>query len=216
MIITKQKNIKDILESLKDKKKVFIIGCGECATVANTGGEKEVKLMADELENQGKEVVATSIPDSPCFELQISRLIRENKDKITKSDALLIMACGLGVQNFKKLLEDKSVLPGCDTLCIGTVSKNGRDFFQYCSSCGNCVLDTTDAYCPITRCPKGMLNGPCGGVHDGKCEVDRSKDCVWVLIHKSLSKDKNTKKLKEFKSPRDYSINTNPQYYSSK
>ncbi len=214
MIVTKQKDIKSIENNLKDVERVFIVGCGECATVAHTGGEKEVEAMKVYLEGSGKKVVGTAIPESPCFELQVIRLIRENKEQLSLAEAVLVMACGLAVQNFKKFLEDKIILPACDTLFMGSISKNGRDFSQYCSACGQCVLDKTDAYCPITRCPKGMLNGPCGGVHDGKCEVDRSKDCVWTLIYKSLLKKDNVEKMKDIQPPRDYSVNVFPKTYS--
>lgn len=210
MVITEQKSIDIIIRKLENKKNIFIIGCGECADVAHTGGEKQVKEIKEHLKQIGKNVVGSKVPDAPCFELQVNRLIRENKEEIFSADAVLIMSCGLGVQNFKNKLKNKSVIPGCNTLFIGNVNKRGNKFSQYCLACGDCILDETEGYCSITRCPKNMLNGPCGGVHDGKCEVDRKKDCVWILIYQSLSKNNNVKKLKETKIPKSHNINVKP------
>ena len=47
----------------------------------------------------------------------------------------------------------------------------------------------------IVGCSKGFVNGPCGSFFNGKCEVIKTKDCVWVLIYERL---KSSGKLKEF------------------
>lgn len=213
MIITKRKKFSDVFDKLKKSKKIFILGCGECATVVKTGGEKEVEDLKKRLLDKGKNVIKTAVPDAPCFDLKLSRLIRENKKVIDSVDTILIMACGLAVQNVKKILPEKLVLPVCDTSFIGSVDKTGKTFSQLCSACGDCVLDTTDGYCPITRCPKSMTNGPCGGMLGDKCEVNQENDCVWILIYKSLSKRNSLKTIKKFRNFKDYSVNTIPQCY---
>jgi hypothetical protein len=214
MVITKSKKIKDLLNSLSGYKNIFIVGCGECATVAKTGGEKEVKAMSETMVSKGKKVTGTAVPDAPCFELQLNRVFRQNKDNLELADAVIVMACGLAVQNCKKIIPDKKIIPACDTLFIGTVDKSGRNFSQLCSACGDCILDFTDGYCPITRCPKNMLNGPCGGVYEGKCEVDREKDCVWVLIYNSLSKKGQLDQLKQIKRCDNYIREIKPKTHS--
>jgi len=216
MVVTRQKKFKDILKNFENVEKIFIVGCGECAEIARTGGETEVKKMKDDLEKSGKKITGFSIPEAPCFDTQVRRLVRQHKTEISSSEAILVLACGLGVQNLKQNTNDKFIIPGCDTLFIGAVSKDGKNFSQYCSACGECILDITDGYCPLTRCPKGMLNGPCGGVYNGKCEVDREKDCVWTLIYENLKSKRKVKELKKIQLPKDYSKNVNPQFRSLK
>lgn len=216
MIVTEKKEFKYIKNNLRFAQKIFIVGCGECATVANTGGEDEVVGMKERLEGLGKEVVGTAIPESPCFQLQVRRMLRENENKIDSSNAILVLACGIAVQNINQKVRSKLVLPGCNTLFIGTVDKKGRNFNQYCLACGDCLLDITRGYCPLTRCPKSILNGPCGGVEDEKCELEPENDCVWILIYKRLLERGEIERLKKINTPKDYSNSFSPQVHSIK
>ena len=211
MIITKEKDRGDILKYLEGEDKVFIFGCGECATTCKTGGEKEVDRMKKFLEANAKEVTGFVIPDAPCVGVQVRKALRENKKAVEECDSLVIMACGLGAQCLKEnLKENKPVHLTNDTLFMGEIDKSGN-FLERCSACGECILELTGGICPVTRCPKGLLNGPCGGVDKGKCEVDEEIDCVWALIYKEL-KDKNKLHLLEaYNPPKDHSKMLKPR-----
>jgi ferredoxin len=204
MIITEQKQIKEILESLKEYNKIFLVGCGECATTCKTGGEPELLKMKQLLEEQGKAVTGICIPGAPCVASQIKTELAKNLKALRESEAILVLACGLGVQSVKD--NDRlgqAVLPACNTL-FGAVMDSQGNFYEKCSMCGECVLDITGGICPITLCAKGLLNGPCGGMDKGKCEVDKDKDCAWVLIYKELEKKKRLAALKQIKPPKDF------------
>jgi len=210
MIITEQKPLQEILESLKEYRKIFLVGCGECATTCKTGGKDELLKMQQELEKHGKSVLGTCIPDAPCLASQIKTELAKNMQALKEAEAILVLACGLGVQSGKD--NDKiglAVLPACNTL-FGAVMDAQGNFYEKCSLCGECVLDITGGICPITLCPKGLLNGPCGGVDRGKCEVDKDKDCAWVLIYKELEKKKKLHTLKEIQKPKDFKKMTRP------
>ncbi len=214
MIITKQKPLEEILESLKDEKNIFIVGCGECATTCKTGGEEEVAKIKDALAREGKVVTGWVIPEAPCIEAQVKKDLAKKRKELKAADAILVLACGLGVQSVMEHGRfGKAIHPGCDTLFAGTVSGVG-DFNEYCSACGECILDQTGGICPVTRCPKGLLNGPCGGAKEGKCEVEPEKDCVWELIYKRLQELGKLDKMKEYRPPKDYSKASKPRSLS--
>ena len=211
MIITKQKKLEDILASLKDSKNVFLVGCGECSTTCKSGGEPELLEAKKKLEQAGKTVTGYVVPDAPCVAAQMKTALAKNTKALKESDAILVMACGLGAQSVKANdRRELVVLPGCDTLFAGATDSSGQ-FLELCSACGECILELTGGICPVTRCPKGLLNGPCGGSDKGKCEVDKDKDCVWTLIYKELKKANRLYLLKEIRPPKDYSVMTKPR-----
>jgi hypothetical protein len=211
MIITEQKPLEEILAALKDYQKVFLVGCGECATTAKTGGEEEVRRMKEELEAHGKRVVGTCIPGSPCLASQVKSELAKNMKTLREAEAILVLACGLGGQSVKDNNRlGLPALPACNTL-FGAVMDAKGDFYEKCSLCAECVLDITGGICPITLCPKGLLNGPCGGVDKGKCEVDKDKDCAWVLIYKELEKTKRLQNIKEIQAAKDFKKLTRPR-----
>ena len=210
MIISEQKPLEEILESLKEYNKVFLVGCGECATTCKTGGEEELSKMKQLLEGQGKTVLGMCIPSAPCVASQIKTELAKNMKALREAEAILALACGLGTQSVKD--NDRLglvVLPACNTL-FGAVMDAQGNFYEKCSLCGECVLDVTGGICPITLCAKGLLNGPCGGMDKGKCEVDKDKDCAWVLIYKELEKNKKLAKLKEIQKAKDFKKQTKP------
>ncbi|MBI4974659.1 MAG: methylenetetrahydrofolate reductase C-terminal domain-containing protein [Candidatus Omnitrophica bacterium] len=210
MIITKQKELKEILKYLEGEKKIFIIGCGECSTTCKTGGEADIKKIKELLEKEGKIVTGYCIPNAPCIAAQVKLEVAKNRVKIESSDAILVLACGLGIQSVKENLRfEKPIHVGCDTLFMGAVDAGGI-FLEKCSACGECVLELTGLICPITRCPKSLLIGPCGGQNKGKCEVDKEKDCTWILIYNELKKQNKLHLLKELKPPKDHSKVTKP------
>jgi len=210
MIITEQKPFQEIIDSLKGYTKLFLVGCGECATTCKTGGEQELAKMKAELEAQGKIVLGVCIPSAPCIASQIKTELAKNMLALREAEAILVLACGLGVQSVKE--NDRLglvVLPAGNTL-FGAVMDAQGNFYEKCSLCGECVLDITGGICPITLCAKGLLNGPCGGMDKGKCEVDKDKDCAWVLIYKELEKRKKLDTLKEVQGPKDFKKTTKP------
>jgi ferredoxin len=210
MIISRQKPLKDLLSSLKGYNKIFLVGCGECATACKSGGELEIKKMRRDLEETGKIITGSCIPSAPCVAAKLKTELARNIKALRQAEAVLILACGLGVQSFKSNDRlDLAVLPACDTL-FGAVMDAQGNFFEKCSMCAECVLDITAGICPITLCPKSLLNGPCGGVNQGKCEVDREKDCAWVLIYQELDKKKKLASLKEIRQPKDFKKSARP------
>jgi ferredoxin len=214
MIITRQKEFKQILKFMEGEKNIFLIGCGECSTTCKTGGEEEVKKIKELLEKEGKVVTGYAIPGAPCIAAQVKLELAKNRKTIESSDAILVLACGLGVQSVvENLRVDKKVHIGCDTLFMGAIDASGA-FLEKCSACGDCILDLTGMICPVTRCSKGLMNGPCGGQDKGKCEVDKNRDCAWILIYNQLKKQGNLKLLKEKRPPKDHTKSSKPRQLS--
>ncbi len=210
MIISQQKPLEDLLSSLKGYNRIFLVGCGECATDCKSGGELEVAKMQQLLEAEGKLITGSCIPSAPCVAAKLKTELAKNIKALRQSEAVLILACGLGVQSFKDNDRlDLAVFPACDTL-FGAVMDGQGNFFEKCSMCAECVLDATAGICPVTLCSKSLLNGPCGGVAQGKCEVDNQKDCAWVLIYKELDRKKKLASLKEIRKPKDFAKSARP------
>jgi ferredoxin len=210
MIITELKPLKNIIDSLKGRSKIFLIGCGECATTCNTGGEVQITRMKQDLEAAGKTVAGSCVPSAPCVAAKLKSELAKNMEGLRKADAVLVLACGLGAQSYKD--NDRfnlEVFPACDTI-FGAVMDAKGNFYEKCSMCGECVLDVTAGICPVTLCPKGLMNGPCGGMNKGKCEVDKEKDCAWVLIYKELEKNNKLASLREIRGPKDFKKSGKP------
>jgi len=210
MIITEPKPFPSIIDSLKSYAKIFLVGCGECATTCKTGGEPEILKMKQDLEAQGKTVVGFCIPSAPCVAAKLKSELAKNLPALRQAEAVLVLSCGLGVQSFKD--NDRlnlAVFPACNTI-FGAVMDAKGDFYEKCSLCGECVLDLTGGICPVTLCAKGLLNGPCGGMNKGKCEVDKDRDCAWVLIYKELEKKNKLASLKEIRAPKDFKKSAKP------
>jgi hypothetical protein len=211
MIISKQKKFADILNSVKDISRIFLVGCGECATTCKSGGEPEVLELKKQLESAGKAVTGYAIPKAPCVSAQIKTALAQNRPALKNSEAIIVLACGLGTQSVKENdRQGLTVLPGCDTL-FGAVVDSAGNFQEWCSACSECVLEVTGGICPVTRCSKGLLNGPCGGVNKGKCEVDKERDCAWVLIYKELEKKGKLDKFRQRQAAKDYSKAVKPR-----
>ncbi len=207
MIITKQKDLNKILEQLKDKDKVFVVGCAACATKCATGGEEQVKVLAEELTKHQKQVLGTIVLDTPC-DMRIVKKDLINNENAKQAESLVLLSCGAGVQAIAQIWDTIDLVPALDTLFLGTIERLGN-FNQYCSLCGDCILEKTAGICPVTRCAKGLVNGPCGGSVNGKCEVNFDNDCAWVLIYnKSKSDISQVKKYRELKNN---AVNSRPQ-----
>jgi len=203
MIITKQKPFEEIMGFLESSPRVFIAGCSLCSTTCKTGGEEEVKEIEKKLRDKRKVVSGWVILDPACHILSNKKYFRENKEKLAQADSILVMACGNGVQAVSESIE-KIVHPGCDTLFLGEIVRFGN-YEERCQLCGECILDKTAGICPITRCSKSLLNGPCGGAEDGKCEINPEIECGWQLIIDRLKKRDKLHLLKEIIPPKDWS-----------
>lgn len=211
MIVTEQKPLPEIIESLKGCAKIFLVGCGECATTCKTGGEPELNKIKADLEAAGKTVLGMCIPSAPCIAAQIKTELAKNIKTLRGADAILVLACGLGVQSVKD--NDRTgirVVPSCNTLFGATLDAQGN-LYEKCSMCGECVLAVTGGICPVTLCPKGLLNGPCGGMNKGKCETDKERDCAWVLIYKEAEKKNRMEDFKKIQGPKNFKKGLKPQ-----
>jgi ferredoxin len=213
MIITEQKKFEEILDKLAPYKKVLVLGCGHCATVCQTGGEDQVKAMAQKLKEAKASsgmTVETAIVEEPCDVRILKRDSKKAKKEFDSADVILTMCCGVGTQTVGGTM-NKVVVPALNTLFIGEVERIGK-FEEMCRACGNCILEETGGICPITRCAKGLMNGPCGGMSKGKCEVKNyTKDCGWVLIYNKLKEQGRLDKFRQYRQPRDYSLSSYPR-----
>jgi len=208
MIVSTQKPLEQILSSLEGGQKVFIVGCAKCASVCKAGGEEEVFRMQDDLMAAGKEVTGTIIIDETCHMLRTGRDLRSRKEQVEEADFLLVLSCGAGIQSVAEA-SDKKVVAGTDSKFLGNIRRFGQ-FEQRCSLCGDCRLNDTGGICPVTVCPKGLLNGPCGGMEDGNCEVDSTRRCTWVTIYERLERQDRVANLDRSTSKRDYSHKRHP------
>jgi ferredoxin len=205
--ITKQKSHEQIEALLEGFDRVFVVGCGTCVTMTRTGGQPEVLEMAEHLKGLGKLVTGWMVIPVACDELT-SEALEENRAAIQETQALLIMTCAFGVQTVAMQLESP-VIPALDTLFIGKESGLGL-FQEICTQCGECVLADTGGICPVITCHKGMVNGPCGGTNDGKCEVDPDKDCAWTLIYQRLEKQGRLDRMRIYQPPKNYQLEPSP------
>jgi hypothetical protein len=208
--ITKQKALADIEKTLEKDLKVFLVGCGTCATMCRTGGKDEVLDMASKLADLGKTVTGSVVVPTVC-DAQDKQAIAENSKAIEEADCILVMACAYGVQTLA-LHAEKPVHPALDTLFMGQEMSPGV-FSEVCVQCGECVLAWTGGICPLTACPKGLLNGPCGGAKGGKCEVSAAKDCAWEVIYERLRKQGKLENMKKRRSPRNFAAGLKPGTY---
>ncbi len=200
MIMARPKPIEEIIDEIKDFNKVLIAGCDGCVTVCEAGGVKEVQVVASALrlyftkENKRMEIDETSLTRQ-CDKDYLHELL----DKIDDYDAIVSLACGAGVQFMAEMYRKKPIFPGVDTCFIGVTEERGV-WAERCQACGQCILASTGGICPISRCSKRMLNGPCGGSEKGKCEISPDTDCGWHLIYERL---KELGQLDFFAEPTD-------------
>jgi len=187
MIVTKKKNFQELKENIKNYNSFFLIGCSECATLCGTGGEEQIKELIEILQSENKEVTGSIVVKSGCQVLGTKKELKPYKEVIEKADCILVMSCGAGTQTIVELFENKPVYPTNDSVFLGNMTRF-QIFDERCSLCGECILDKTGGICPITNCPKGILNGPCGGMKDGNCEISPDIPCAWVRIYERMKK----------------------------
>jgi len=206
--ITKQKSFEEIEQQLANLDRVFIIGCGTCATMTKTGGIDQVQEMKNRLQELGKWVSGWTVIPTACDEMT-GATMKENGRAIQNSGCILAMTCALGVHRMTLYL-DRPVIPALDTLFIAIEDTPGY-FHEVCAQCGQCVLGETAGICPITACHKGLVNGPCGGTNNGKCEVDKEKDCAWTLIYQRLKDQGRLDLMKKYQPPRNFQVVPRPR-----
>ncbi len=192
MIITQKKPIEEVMAMVGDAKTVGIIGCGSCATACQTGGEAQIAELTAVLEQAGKKVVATAIADYCCMNLGVKAKMKGIN--AATPDCVLCMSCGDGVQCVTKNAPTTPVYPTNNTMYLGEAVRFGV-WEEACKMCGDCVLGQTGGICPITQCAKSLMNGPCGGQKNGKCEVNPENDCAWIKIYERLSATNQLEKL---------------------
>ncbi|MBI4302426.1 MAG: methylenetetrahydrofolate reductase C-terminal domain-containing protein [Chloroflexi bacterium] len=211
MIVTEQKAFTEIVGYLNPYKRLFIVGCGSCATAWHTGGETEVREMAGKLQDMGKIITGWVVVEEPCDERKTKReLQRAHAAEVAEAEALLVMACGAGTGTVAMAIPDKPIYPALNSLYLARLERLTRTD-ERCVLCGECVLAWTGGICPLATCPKGLLNGPCGGYKDGHCEVDQSKECAWVAIYQRMKNLDSLEMLETIHPPKDFSKMTHPR-----
>ena len=205
MIIAQQKDIQDIAAMIGDCNKVLLTGCAGCVTVCLSGGEKETELMASALRimkrQAGKPITTVTYTATrqcdPEFIPPMDELVKD-------VDAVISLACGVGVQYLAERYKDKWVVPAMDTMFAGGATALGS-WEEKCGLCGDCVLHKTGGICPVIRCSKSIMNGPCGGSQDGKCEISKEVDCAWQLIYDRMKALGRLSELAVIQPPKDWS-----------
>ena len=182
MIVAKNKPVEEIIEEVKDFGKVLLVGCNECVTVCEAGGKKEVAVLASALRmyfmNQGQDMKI----DEVTLERQCDHeYLEEIRNMVDHYDAILSLACGVGVQFMAEKYFQTPVLPGVDTCFMGVTEERGV-WSERCQGCGHCILARTGGICPVSRCAKRLFNGPCGGSTKGHCEINKDVVCGWQII----------------------------------
>ncbi|MBW2285941.1 MAG: methylenetetrahydrofolate reductase C-terminal domain-containing protein [Deltaproteobacteria bacterium] len=204
MIIADRKPISEILEMIEDCKKIMLVGCKGCVTVCNVGGAKEVQILASELKIARKkagnalEVVEKTL-ERQCDPEYIALV----KDQVEDYDAVISMACGVGPQFLSEAYPEQRFFPAVNTTSFGGALEHGI-WTERCAGCGTCVIHYFDGMCPVARCSKSLLNGPCGGSARGKCEISKEVDCIWDLIVRKKMEHGRLDELVRHKPPKDW------------
>ena len=208
MIVAERKPFDEIYDCVSRHESVLVLGCGSCVTVCMAGGEKEVGILASQItlaaREKGSEITLaehtiTRQCDREFYDEETTRMIGQ-------ADAVLSLACGVGVQFCVECFPEKTVYPALNTAFYGATLEQGV-WAERCAGCGRCVLESFGGVCPIARCSKNLLNGPCGGSADGKCEVrpEEGIDCAWQLIYDRMEKLGRLDELEENQPIKDWS-----------
>jgi len=206
MIVTTQKPLNEILDFIAPYTNILVAGCDGCTQPPR--GLREAKTLSQLLELGGK-------LRNKDFTFKIATLAKQCDSYLTASmlkpqiegvEAVLSLACGIGVQTIAEFFSKLPIFPAQNTHFMGAEEREGGTLEERCAGCGDCLLALTGGICPVTRCTKGLLNGACGGSKNGKCELSPEKDCGWVLIYEQLKKQGKLELLKESRPPRDYRL----------
>lgn len=205
MIVAKRKPFDEIYSMIEPFDRVLLAGCGGCVTVCLTGGESAVSVLAAELrlkdQLKGRQ---RTITERTITRQCDAEYVQELAEDAGNADIVLSMACGVGVNYMTEILTGSITLPAMNTLFMGANISQG-EWSERCAGCGDCMLAETGGICPIARCSKSLMNGPCGGTQDGKCEIDSDIDCAWAMIVERMEALGRVDELVEIKPPRDWS-----------
>jgi ferredoxin len=205
MIVADRKPVEEIIQEVKDYERILILGCNECVTVCEAGGRKEVAVLASILRmdflNKGKTVKI----DEHTLQRQCDHeYLEEIRDVIDQYDAVVSLACGVGVQFMAEKYHTTPLYPGVNTCFMGVTEERGL-WTERCQGCGECILARTGGICPISRCAKRVLNGPCGGSTKGSCEIHKEIACAWQLIVDRLKALDRLDEYEKLSSLKDWS-----------
>lgn len=206
MIFAEWKPLDELIDKLKSHKRVLLVGCATCVAECAAGGEKEVETLAPllrmALTKQGHSIeIVTDTLEKQCEWEFVEQLAQ----KAEEVDAIMSIACGIGIQALAERYDPLPVYPGVNTSAL-TIREEAGLWASRCAACGDCVLGETFGFCPVARCAKSLLNGPCGGTRkDGKCEIDENIDCVWNLIVERADERGQLESLSKLQKPKNWS-----------
>ena len=201
MVKSKRKPLEEIKNTLTNYSKVLTIGCGGCSSVCLAGGQREVNTLNAELKIAYKLDKESKSFGSYTVERQCNnQFLIELVDIVKDYDCIVSMACGAGVQLMAEMFTDKPVFPALNTVSIGVDREIGM-YEEKCRACGECVLAYTGGICPVTRCAKGVFNGPCGGTNKGKCEISQDIPCAWLDIYERLKAQNRLDDIMKIQTP---------------
>lgn len=207
MIVAERKNVRELLAMVHGCNQILMVGCKGCVTVCNAGGKKEVAILSSALRvarrNQGNPITVDEVTlDRQCEPEFITWLEEPLNNK--SYDAIISLACSVGPQYIAEAFDDLPVYPGLNTSFMGGTTEHGV-WEEYCAGCGNCGIHNFGGLCPVTRCAKNLLNGPCGGSEDGKCEVNKEEACVWEQIYIRMNSLGTVESIKDIRDAKDWS-----------
>lgn len=212
MIVAEQKPLEEIRSMIAAYGRVLLLGCGTCVTVCNAGGEREVSFLRHALQlahmknGDGSHEFSEFTLKRQC-DPEFLALLSGRTEEV---DAVLSLACGIGVQAMAEHFPDLPVLPAVNTTFLGVADGQGA-WDERCSACGECHLEDTGGICPVTRCTKGILNGPCAGTKNGKCEASKEMDCAWVAIYQRLERLGQLDRMSRYHPPRNFQVVPRPR-----
>lgn len=205
MIVGEQKPLAEIQQLIGSARKVLVLGCGTCVTVCFAGGEKEVGILASSLRMKSRLDGQPIEVDEFTVQRQCEwEYIDPLADRLGEYDLVISLACGIGVQAMNERFPDTVTVPGLNTTFMGLPKEQGV-WEERCQACGDCILGITGGICPIARCSKQLLNGPCGGSQRGVCEVNPDIPCAWQLIWERAVKLGRLEQLLVIQPPKDWS-----------
>lgn len=205
MIVAEQKSLEELKSLIGESEKVLVVGCGTCVTVCFAGGSREAAItssslrMTSKLNGDEKQITDVTVQRQCEWEY-----LDQIAEQVADVDVVLSLGCGIGVQAIAEHFPNTWVVPGLNTKFLGLPSEQGV-WVERCAACGDCVLGLTGGICPIARCSKSLLNGPCGGSEDGHCEIDPEVDCAWQLIYDRLNSMGKLNMLLDLQPPKNWS-----------
>ena len=206
MIVTTLKPLDEIMDFISPYKNIMIVGCDGCTQpprgIKEAGTSSQLLELAGKQKNKEFNFKIITIAKQ-CDSYLVASILEPQTEGV---EAILSLACGIGVQEIAKIFPGIPVFPAQNTHFMGAEEREAGTLEERCVGCGDCLLALTGGICPVARCTKGLLNGACGGSKNGKCELNPEKDCAWILIYEQLKKQGKLQLLKEFRPPRDYQL----------